>query len=553
MSHPRTNLTEFTSTESHRLSASPTANQSDDVTRGVDVIANVVSLAYPEGDHSEDGRDLLERHVTPEWPTSKDTDVLGKLNSPGEREDSATPKPEVTRFRDFLEGHSQETLKLNEEFIAVIQRWEHEFREQERLVLETRVEVSLLQEENKKLRERNTKLNALEEKVAEVQEIVCKMKVENGHLLMEVKNLSAFRCDNLGIEVGKTFCGLLRDKQGLTENLRKCQTELASSTQRINSKSHDIEELKGANLILEAANAKLEQKSEQIQQQLCKERVGQHGSYVDGQQTPSLLESTAKDMFSSIAVFSSLLSKYKDRKGNNEPHDFVVRSDLFKRVRIARERHWTYLLREHICSTLFDNFHSETFTRSRSEVLYLDDEERRRKCFEYFKNCKQEGARDRAISQTSNNDNFYEVFLKYFTSNCNEKFDELFLEYFTSMCYILLPCDIQYLLNDVELVRHCLHERLSSLFPDRLTLVQGLIVAAGKVWQFHKLCFSFEPPATMFRVSNGDLFNEGYMESIDAPENDDGSSVPKVAFMTYPGFRLRKSIIKCEVYLAIDT
>ncbi|CAM6122123.1 unnamed protein product [Calypogeia fissa] len=339
-------------------------------------------------------------------------------------------------------------------------------------------------------------------------------------------------------DIGKVVAQLCQDKRGLHEYIWKCNTGLESAAHDRSVKAHEIEQLKEIILALQEANSKLEQRSEKIQHELCKDREAQHGSYVDGLQTPFLLESAAKDMFSFISTCCSLLSKYQDRNGYRTAYHPVAGSDLFSRVRIAREYHWTFLLKHLICSRLFENFETETFTRSGSRVLFLNHEERGSKCLEYFTVCKSKWRLDRA---------FYDV--------SSDTFDYLFFQYFASIIEIL-PWDITFTLRDLfkiydEQIASRLLEHLSHLAPAQKTLVEGLIVVAGKLWQFHKLCLSFEPPATIFRVSEGDLFNQDYVENNDALEKDNSNSVPKVGFMIFPGFRLRKSIIKCEVYLAM--
>ncbi|CAI9088832.1 OLC1v1023275C1 [Oldenlandia corymbosa var. corymbosa] len=76
---------------------------------------------------------------------------------------------------------------------------------------------------------------------------------------------------------------------------------------------------------------------------------------------------------------------------------------------------------------------------------------------------------------------------------------------------------------------------------------------AKRVWLLHCLAFSFNPEASIFQVEKGNRFTEVYMESVsdEAFQSSDGSpgSEPRVAFTVFPGFRIGKTAIQCQVYL----
>ncbi|CAM6119736.1 unnamed protein product [Calypogeia fissa] len=82
-------------------------------------------------------------------------------------------------------------------------------------------------------------------------------------------------------------------------------------------------------------------------------------------------------------------------------------------------------------------------------------------------------------------------------------------------------------------------------------LVSTFRTAAKTVWLFHKLAFSFESPATIFRVLEGAEVDTKYMESTIVKVEDNERFVSKVGFMVDPGLRLNGEIImRCDVYLA---
>ncbi|CAM6111812.1 unnamed protein product [Calypogeia fissa] len=456
-------------------------------------------------------------------------------NSRTEREETSVPKLDVSLLRaNFdlgrLNAHAQETWKLLEDVTAAIQEREFQLQEQKQLVFKKEEEVSTLKRENQKLHE------LLITQVMELQETHRVIKHAFGELRWDVNNVPPLRNDIRTADLANTVKHLFHAKLVLDEDNRKCRIQLDYATQQINLKASESEQLTANIKLLAEARSKLEEKVEKIQQELCKEKAGHSGSYVDGSQTPFLWESTAKEMYSLIAGFSGLLSKYKDSKGDNPAHTWIVGSDALLTVGIARYHHWTYLLKRLVCDHLFHDFEYEHFRRSSERrVLFLNQEERASKCFEYFQKSKTEGSTVRFTDPSSTGGRFNMCFFHYFRSLSD-----------------LLPPEIQELCEayrDYDELIATAHNRTKSEIPaSKRRVLVSFIIAAKKVWDFHKLCLSFDSPATIFEVSQGDPFNPDYMESIDTA--DDCDTVPTVGFMVYPGFRLRKSIIKCQVYLA---
>lgn len=500
------------------------------------VVAAALSFLKGDGnsrDNSEDSRCKVSGSPPP---------PQGKPNPPAGRPGTSVRTPDAAHVRASLEGRSsdksEETLQSVRELDTAFPRLEQKVLELDRLVFMKDEEIATLQSQNQKFRELITTCNSRAGQAVEVQErSLSKIKTAIGKLHEDVNCLPLFRNDFLSIDIARAIGEPHNDKCGVHGDLRACHKQLDSAKLEAKLLKEDI-------LKLEEVNGKLEQRVTDIQQQLCKEKAGQHGSYVDSQQTPFLWESTAKDMLSSIANFNRLLSKYTDSNENNPAHAFICGSGLWNGVRIARDHHWTHLLKSFVCTQLFADFEYETLLGLSNTVLFLDHEKRVRDCFEYFHKSKSGRTMDKAALPPD-----------------HELLDVLFFYYFQSRLQ-LLPDDAgglcrQFFTNHDDLIQACHHKMLSMLQrPAEIHRYQNLVIsfvmAAKKVWDFHKLCLSFEPPATIFRVAPGEPFNAGYMESIDIVdfENDDRDYVPKVGFMTYPGFRLRKSIIKCQVYLA---
>ncbi|XP_043700288.1 protein GRAVITROPIC IN THE LIGHT 1-like, partial [Telopea speciosissima] len=73
---------------------------------------------------------------------------------------------------------------------------------------------------------------------------------------------------------------------------------------------------------------------------------------------------------------------------------------------------------------------------------------------------------------------------------------------------------------------------------------------AKRVWLLHCLAFSFEPEASIFQVRRGCRFSEVYMESVSEHALMLPVEMAGVGFTVVPGFRIRKTVIQCQVYLS---
>ena len=86
-------------------------------------------------------------------------------------------------------------------------------------------------------------------------------------------------------------------------------------------------------------------------------------------------------------------------------------------------------------------------------------------------------------------------------------------------------------------------------FPDT-NFFTSFAEMAKRVWLLHCLAFSFEPQASIFQVGKGCRFSDVYMKSV----NDEMpmEAEPQVAFTVFPGFKIGKTVIQCQVYLSCD-
>lgn len=79
----------------------------------------------------------------------------------------------------------------------------------------------------------------------------------------------------------------------------------------------------------------------------------------------------------------------------------------------------------------------------------------------------------------------------------------------------------------------------------------AFVEMARRVWLLRCLAFSFDPPVSIFRVSEGSRFSEVYMESLSDEAFDAASAEtdPHVAFTAVPGFMIGKIVVQSQVYL----
>ncbi|KAK4742488.1 hypothetical protein SAY87_000489 [Trapa incisa] len=90
----------------------------------------------------------------------------------------------------------------------------------------------------------------------------------------------------------------------------------------------------------------------------------------------------------------------------------------------------------------------------------------------------------------------------------------------------------------------------SGNFPETTCFAMFAEVARW-VWLLHCLAFSLEAEAAIFQVSRGCRFSEVYMETVAEEVMDSGKDYdPRVAFTIVPGFRIRRTVIQCQVYLS---
>lgn len=224
------------------------------------------------------------------------------------------------------------------------------------------------------------------------------------------------------------------------------------------------------------------------------------GSYTDQFATPKILDAA----FSVCNGAVKKLQKAFFEVETLRQHDFwgMRNPDVF-----ARPNHIAFHVRSVLNSIFFHGFENESFNTSSGISRFLDPDLRQAKFYEYYD---QQDARE----------------------------DPQFEEFHKTKVLDLLDEFREHRMN-VRYLEQVGGTQLASSFR----------AAARRVWMLHKLAFSFEPPASIFRVEKGAELDPNYMK----PHDDDEKFVARVAFMITPGLRLRKSVIPCEVYLSRES
>lgn len=83
----------------------------------------------------------------------------------------------------------------------------------------------------------------------------------------------------------------------------------------------------------------------------------------------------------------------------------------------------------------------------------------------------------------------------------------------------------------------------------RTAFYQVFLKLAKSIWLLHRLAYSFDPPAKVFRVERGSEFSEVHMDSVVKSLVMDDDQKAAVGLMVMPGFWIGGSLIQSRVYL----
>ncbi|KAK6804393.1 hypothetical protein RDI58_002177 [Solanum bulbocastanum] len=231
--------------------------------------------------------------------------------------------------------------------------------------------------------------------------------------------------------------------------------------------------------------------------------------------TPELFRSAVEAAYRAIHDFSKpLINMMKAAGWDLDAAANSIEPDLV----YAKRAHKKYAFESHICQRMFAEFQNEFF------------------CVKYE-------------NSTVPNDSFYHQYLALRESDPLDVVVQNPKSLFGNFCRK------KYL----EVV----HSKMESAFfgnldqrnyimsggHPRTAFYQAFLKLSKSIWLLHRLAYSFDPPVRVFQVKRGTDFSEVYMESVLENFTVDENEKPKVGLMVMPGFYVRGSAIKCQVYL----
>lgn len=400
-------------------------------------------------------------------------------------------------LREFLDVEDREAegasdnlaRKLEHAAQDEIAKWKNEYRAM-------RLAKSLVQEAHAALQNSFVKMRANTEKL---QKRFVEMRAENENLRSKPV------CQELNVATAAVEdSGNLGDR-GLVKQVTESEilAQILSLTLELQKRSQEHESPR-VNVTAGIANGDDRKNSQELEPGEAANGVEQRdvvcGSYTDDFATPNLLDvafSTSK------AAVTNLQKAFFDVKGLNQDN----RWDMPELDTFARPKHTAYWVKSALSFIFYDGFENESFDTAAGVPKYLDPDLRQARFYEDY--CKGNASKD-----------------PQFEEFCEMKGSE-----------VLRRIGPPYY---GETAITCL-ENIGG--PQ---LCSSFIAAARSVWLLHKLAFSFESPAFIFRVERDADLDPNYMKTPGS--FDDDRFVAKVGFMITPGLRLRKSVMPCEIY-----
>jgi hypothetical protein len=262
------------------------------------------------------------------------------------------------------------------------------------------------------------------------------------------------------------------------------------------------------------------------------------GSYKDDDTAPSpkILQyatSAVKEATNSFAkTFIQKMIQIPDLNNRKTLEDRIRKES--GDVLLSSENHSKFLVQAFICRRLYEGFENESFNIESCMSWDVDQQQYTQACFNQFQLYRRNTNTVSILINNEPHDNFLRQF-------CFQKFQAIVDEH----TELLLFGNTQ---HSAKINRHKRHPCTE--------FYQSFCKLAVAVWLVHRLAFSFDCPARIFRARKGQAFQASFMTSVvpwtmedeeDASSSSSTTSV--VGVMVLPGFRVSKSIIETQVYL----
>lgn len=203
-------------------------------------------------------------------------------------------------------------------------------------------------------------------------------------------------------------------------------------------------------------------------------------------------------------------------------------------VLLSSENHSKFLVQAFICRRLYEGFENESFNIESCMSWDVDRQQYTQACFNQFQLYRRSMNTVSILINNEPHDNFLRQF-------CFQKFQAIVDEH----TELLLFGNTQ---HSAKINRHKRHPCTE--------FYQSFCKLAVAVWLVHRLAFSFDCPARIFRARKGQAFQASFMTSVvpwnmedEEASSSSSSTSSVVGVMVLPGFRISKSIIETQVYL----
>lgn len=349
-------------------------------------------------------------------------------------------------------------------------------------------------------------------------QIADKAVVEELRKLSELKQTYKERLDIIASGQAQNDLSAQPEVQKKDTLLKSYEGIISNFHSQISKKNIELEKLKDVLAQTILKKEKLERRVKRLEQKAAKDSlVNIAGELLP---TPQLLESAVLGVSQIARSFAKLLISLMstaqwdlDAAANSiEPNMFYV-----------RETHKKLAFESYVCHRMLSGFANENFYVSGNISSDLDPEKHRQECFSEFQQLR---TADPLEVINDNPDSMFSKFcLTKFLDLIHSKMEESFF-------------------GSIEHRK----QAASGKHPNS-QFYQNYLTLAKAVWLLHRLAFSFKPNASIFQVKRDSEFTPLYMESIVQMDVYSPGVPLKVGFTVMPGFRVGKTVIKCQVYI----
>ncbi|KAG0604959.1 hypothetical protein M758_9G021900 [Ceratodon purpureus] len=458
---------------------------------------------------------------------------------------------DLTSANFMLESKKQQLTTHTKEQMKLVQDLRQQTSAQEAMLQAKDLEVQSLrdrlreeQETSSKLSEQMHKIGSeLEQKDAEIEQLCQLVEELDQHSLSLQAQLST--TDREGHtddhEQLKAHCSSLEEKveshSSMIENLRARLREEWDTTSNLNERLQqrdlEIDDLKNQIQDLQ----KKDSPSDDFIQ--APKELIRRDTFLGSQATPNLLNVAVQRVHEVAGIFARLLMKASEQ--GKIDGMAVARNNFVRAMSLGKAAPLKYVLEAITCKLLFHGFEHECFDLQDSSSGFLDVEQQRIENFRQYK----------YLTSIENTEQLVHSGDGLFADFCRIKLEDL-------------SDTIPEIAGMMKEMMGITFERSAS--PDESSTEVATYLAAKLgatfvqlavcVWQVHKLAFSFNPVARIFRVAQSEKFVEKYMESVifQESESDDDEDMPssdisRVDFMVVPGFLINKSVVRSRVFV----